>query len=268
MILFFMSIIVIFLIFLYNTHVVITMLKITNLTVCIDEKEILKDFNLEIEDGKVVTLMGPNGIGKSTICKVIMGDPNYKVTSGSIEYNGKELLNLSVTDRALLGIYLVNQNPIAVEGVSNADMLRVALECRTGEHVNFFEFNKKVTEICKKLNIPASFIHRNINEGMSGGERKKNELLGLYVLEPKLILLDELDSGLDVDSLKDLAMSLKDYLCEDVSILIITHHISILEYLKPDEVHVLKNGKIIKSGSYDLAKKIEMNGFRLDEVSE
>lgn len=244
------------------------MLKIENLSVSIGNKEILKDFNLEIEDGKIVALMGPNGIGKSTICKVIMGDNNYTVTNGSITYNGEDLLALDTVDRSRKGIFLVNQNPIEIEGVSNADMLRCALEDRTGEHVSFFEFNKKVTAICKKLDIPASFIHRGINEGMSGGEKKKNELLHLYILEPKLILLDELDSGLDVDSLKILATNLKEYLNPEVSILIITHHISILEYLKPEYVHILKDGKIVKSGDYSLATYVETHGFRLDDVSE
>lgn len=244
------------------------MLKIENLTVSVNNKQILKDFSLDIEDGKIVGLMGPNGTGKSTICKVIMGDPNYIVESGTIKYNGEDLLSLPVNERSKRGIYLVSQNPIEIEGVTNAEMLRSALECRTGEKINFFEFNKKVTAICNELNIPASFIHRGVNEGMSGGEKKKNELLHLYILSPKLILLDELDSGLDVDALKDLASSLKSYMKEDISILIITHHISILEYLKPDYVHVLSNGSVIKSGDYSLAKEIEESGFRLFDVSE
>lgn len=244
------------------------MLEIKNLTVTINNKEILKDFSLNIKSGQIVALMGPNGIGKSTICKVIMGDPNYKVESGSIIFNGENLLDMDVVTRARKGIFLVNQNPIEIEGVTNADMLRAALEERTGEISNFFEFNKKVTEICKKINMNPAFIHRGINEGMSGGERKKNELLHLYLLNPKLILLDELDSGLDVDSLKELALSLKDYMNEEISILIITHHISILEYLKPDEVNILKDGHIVKTGSYELAKEIEESGFRLNEVGK
>lgn len=244
------------------------MLKINNLTVKVENKIILDGFNLDIEDGEIVALMGPNGIGKSTICKVIMGDPNYEIISGTIVYNGENLLALSVSERSKRGISLVSQNPIEIEGVSNADMLRAALEERTGEHVNFFEFNKRITSICEKLNIPASFIHRGINESMSGGEKKKNELLHLYVLQPKLIMLDELDSGLDVDSLKVLAESLSDYMNEDVSILIVTHHISILEYLQPNRVHVLKNGKIISSGDYSLAKQIELNGFSTIDVGE
>lgn len=244
------------------------MLKIDNLTVSVQDKTILKDFSLDINDGEIVALMGPNGIGKSTICKVLMGDPNYTIDKGMIEYNGENLLDMDVVTRSRKGIYLVNQNPIEIPGVSNAEMLRTALECRTGEHVNFFEFNKEVTEICKRLNIPASFIHRGINEGMSGGEKKKNELLHLYILKPKLILLDELDSGLDVDSLRELSLSLKDYLSSDVSILVITHHISIFEYLTPDRVNILSDGKIIKTGDYELAKEVEKNGFRAISVSE
>lgn len=242
------------------------MLSIKNLTVSINDKVILKDFSLDIETGKIVTLMGPNGIGKSTICKVIMGDPNYVVESGSITYNGEDLLKMDTVTRSKKGIFLLNQNPIEIDGVTNADMLRTALESRTGEHGNFFEFNKKVTKICKDLNIPASFIHRGINEGMSGGEKKKNELLHLYILEPKFIILDELDSGLDVDSLKELSLSLKEYMSDDISILIITHHISILDYLKPDYVHILKDGHIVKSGDYSLAIDVENNGFSTYDV--
>lgn len=244
------------------------MLNIKNLKVAIDDKVILENFSLDINDGDVVALMGPNGIGKSTICKVIMGDPTYKVLNGSIIYNGEDLLKMDTTTRSRKGLYLVNQNPIEIEGVTNADMLRTALECRTGNHTNFFEFNKKVTEICKNLNIPASFIHRGVNVGMSGGEKKKNELLHLYVLEPKFIILDELDSGLDVDSLKELALSLVNYLDDSISILIITHHISILEYIKPDYVHILKAGSIVASGDYSLALDVEKSGFSAYVVGE
>lgn len=242
------------------------MLKIENLTVAVEDKIILKNFSLTIATGKIVTLMGPNGIGKSTICKVIMGDPNYKVLEGTITFNDMDLLSLDVVKRSREGIYLVSQNPTQIEGVTNADMLRCALECRTGEHVNFFEFNKKITNICKKLDIPTSFIHRGINENMSGGEKKKNELLHLYVLKPKFIILDELDSGLDVDSLKNLSSAILEYFNENISILIITHHITILDYLKPHEVHILKSGQIVKSGDYSLALEVEKNGFSTYEV--
>lgn len=244
------------------------MLSIKNLTVKVNDKTILHDFNLDINDGEIVTLMGPNGVGKSTICKVIMGDPTYEVINGSIFYNNIDLLSLSTDERSRQGIFLLAQNPIELEGITNAEVLRSALECKTGEHVNIFDFNKKITHICEKLNIPVEFIHRGVNEGMSGGEKKKNEILHLYVLEPKLVLLDELDSGLDVDSLKSLSASLMDYKDETVSILIITHHTNILEYIKPDKVSILSGGSIVKEGDASLAREIETSGFSAYEVSE
>lgn len=244
------------------------MLSINNLTVKVNDKIILDDFNLDINDGEIVALMGPNGVGKSTICKVIMGDPTYKVMKGSITYNGKDLLTIPTEDRSLAGIYLVNQNPIEIEGVTNADMLRAALNARLKTNLDFFTFDKMAREVCAKLNIPDEFIHRDINVGMSGGEKKKNELLHLYLLKPNLILLDELDSGLDVDSLKQLSSAIKEYLNDDVSILIITHHTSILEYLTPNKVAIIDNGKISEIGDYSLAKYIEKNGFRTIVMSE
>ena len=187
------------------------MLTIKNLSVSVGEKEILKDFNLTVNEKEVHAIMGPNGIGKSTICKTIMGDPNYIVTSGSIFYNDTDLLKLNVSERARLGIYLLNQSPIEIPGVSNAEMLRLRLNENNPNPISIFDFNKKMTSICEKLDIPKSFIHRGINEGMSGGERKKNELLHLWMLEPSLIILDELDSGLDIDSLKTVTNSLNEY---------------------------------------------------------
>ena len=238
------------------------MLEIKDLTVKVGDKTILKDFNLTINNKEVHALMGINGVGKSTICKVILGDKNYEVIKGSIIYKGKDLLNLSTTEIARLGIYLVNQNPIEIEGVSNSEMLRTALGEKTNSHVDIFEFNKKVKEACELLNIDKSFIHRGINAGMSGGERKKNELLHLFILEPSLIILDEVDSGLDVDALKDITSALNKYLeTHEASLLIITHHTSILNYLKPDKVHLLSKGNIILTGDFTLAQDIENNGF-------
>ena len=238
------------------------MLEIKDLTVKVGDKTILKDFNLTINNKEIHALMGINGVGKSTICKVILGDKNYKVIKGSIIYKGKDLLKLSTTDIARLGIYLVNQNPIEIEGVSNSEMLRTALGEKTNSHVDIFEFNKKVKEACELLNIDKSFIHRGINAGMSGGERKKNELLHLFILEPSLIILDEVDSGLDVDALKDITSALNKYLkTHEASLLIITHHTSILNYLKPDKVHLLSKGNIILTGDFTLAQDIENNGF-------
>lgn len=238
------------------------MLKIENLTVSVQDKIILENFNLNIGDNEIHTIMGINGVGKSTICKVIMGDPNYKVLSGSITYNESNLLELDTTNRARLGIYLVNQTPIEIEGVTNSEMLRTALGEKNNKYVDIFEFNKKVQEACKILNIDPSFIHRGINEGMSGGERKKNELLHLWILEPSLILLDELDSGLDVDSLKILSEALNKYLeAHKASLLIITHHTSILKYLKPDKVHLMNNKHLVLTSDYKLAELIEQQGF-------
>lgn len=240
------------------------MLTIKNLSVSVGEKEILKDFNLTINEKEVHAIMGPNGIGKSTICKTIMGDPNYIVTSGSIIYNDTDLLKLNVSERARLGIYLLNQSPIEIPGVSNAEMLRLRLNENNHTPISIFDFNKKMTSICEKLDIPKSFIHRGINEGMSGGERKKNELLHLWMLEPCLIILDELDSGLDIDSLKTVTNSLNEYLetHPKASILLVTHHEPLLNMLNASNIHIMKDGHIIKSGDLSLAKEIENQGYK------
>ena len=240
------------------------MLTIKNLSVSVGEKEILKDFNLTINEKEVHAIMGPNGIGKSTICKTIMGDPNYIVTSGSIFYNDTDLLKLNVSERARLGIYLLNQSPIEIPGVSNAEMLRLRLNENNPTPISIFDFNKKMTSICEKLDIPKSFIHRGINEGMSGGERKKNELLHLWMLEPSLIILDELDSGLDIDSLKTVTNSLNEYLetHPKASILLVTHHEPLLNMLNASNIHIMKDGRIIKSGDLSLAKEIENQGYK------
>jgi len=238
------------------------MLSIKDLSVSVDGKNILTDFNIKADNGEIIALMGPNGVGKSTICRVILGDPSYEIKKGLIKYNNKILNNLSTTDRAKLGIYLLAQSPITIEGVTNAEMLRMALSEKTGENVGIFAFNKKLETICESLEIPKSFIHKNINEGASGGERKKIEMLHLWMLEPQLILLDEIDSGLDVDALKIVVKSLKKYYAEyKPTIIIITHHAKILKLLKPNAVHILKEGKIVKSGTATLAEKIEKDGF-------
>ena len=242
------------------------MLNINNLSVKVNDKTILNKFNLDILDGEIHVLMGPNGVGKSTICKTILGDSSYNIVKGSIKYNNKNLLKLDTCERARLGLFLLNQSPITIEGVTNQEMLRIALSERGNKQIDIFKFNNELVNICKKLDIPASFIHRNINEGMSGGERKKNELLHLWMLKPSFIILDELDSGLDIDALKIVCKSLNEYYKEyKPSILIITHHTKILDYIKPNYVHVIKDGEIIKSGDYSLAKLIEKNGYNMDK---
>ena len=243
------------------------MLNINKLNVKVLDKEVIKDFNLDIKDGEIHALMGPNGIGKSSICKTILGDSNYVVESGSITFNGKDLLSMDTTSRAQAGIFLLNQNPIAIEGVTNAEMLRSALNVKLDGKLNLFQFNKEMLDICKKLDIPSSFIHRNINDGMSGGERKKNELLHMWMLKPSFIILDEIDSGLDVDALKLVSQSINEYYEQyKPSILIITHRIELLQAIKPEYVHMMKDHTIVKSGDMTLAEEINKSGYNKANV--
>jgi len=242
------------------------MLTIKDLVVEAEDKIILSEFNLDIETSEIHVLMGPNGIGKSTICKAIMHHPDYKITKGKIIYNNEDLENMTTTEIARKGIFLLSQNPVEVEGITNAEMLRNVIGEKTNQKVDIFKFNKKLNEACSMIELPKPFVHRDINFNMSGGEKKKNELLHLFMLEPSLIILDEIDSGLDVDALKTVGMSLKKYYdLYKPSILIITHHMDILKYFDNYQVHVLKDGKIVKSGNENLAKEIENKGFEANE---
>ena len=244
------------------------MLSIKNLCVFAKDKEIISDLSLNIKNGEIHAIMGQNGTGKSTLCKVLLNNPDYIIKKGTIKINNKDITKANTTDIAREGIFLLNQSPIAIEGVTNAEMLRMALSEIQDKQVNIFEFNKRMESICEKLEIPNSFIHREINVGMSGGERKKNELLHMWMLEPKFIILDEIDSGLDVDAIKIVANSLLEYYkLYQPSILIITHHNKILELIKPDYVHVMQNGRIVKSGDYSLAKEVEEKGFKAFNIS-
>ena len=240
------------------------MFKIDKLNVKIKDnnKEILKDFYLTINDGEIHAIMGPNGVGKSTLSKVIMHHPDYVINDGSITYNDKVLNDLTTDAIARLGIYLLMQDPSIIDGVSNSEALRTALKERDSD-TNLYSFITKMKKELDALNLPKDAIHRSINKGLSGGERKKNEVLGLKVLTPSFIILDELDSGLDVDSLKVVANNINDYLKEhkDTSVLIITHYSRVLDLIKPDYVHQMENGKIIKTGDITLAKQIEKTGF-------
>ena len=239
------------------------MLNIKDLNVFADNKEILKNFDLNINDNEIHCIMGPNGVGKSTICRAILKDPNYLIKKGEISYNGQKLKDLTTTEISRLGIMMISQNPIAIEGVTNAEMLRLALSEKTGERIDIFKFSKDANAICEKISIPQNFLHREINNGMSGGERKKNELLHIWMLKPSFLILDEIDSGLDVDALKIVANSIKEYQEETkCSILLITHNPKLLEILKPDYIHILKDKKIIKTGNASLAQDIEKEGFK------
>ena len=237
-------------------------LKIDKITVKIDEKTILKNFSLTINEGEIHAIMGPNGTGKSTLAKVIMGDSLYKITKGNIYYNDIDIKKLSIDERAKLGIFLGMQLPPEIEGVTNADFLRSAVSSKMGDSFSLMPFIKKLTNISKKLKMDKEMIHRSINLGFSGGERKKNEILQMYMLEPSMVLLDEIDSGLDVDSLKIVGENVMDYYKEyNPGILVITHYQRLLDYIKPDYVHIMYNGQIIKSGNKDLVKEIETYGY-------
>lgn len=244
-------------------------LKILNLSVEVKNKKILDDFNLEIKSGEIHAIMGPNGTGKSTLTKVIMGDPTYKVTSGKIIFNDTELNNLTVDERARLGIFLGLQMPLEIEGVTNADFLRTALHIKEGSDFKLFPFIKKMDKYIEKLHMNPEMVHRGVNQGFSGGERKKNEILQMYLLEPKMVLLDEIDSGLDVDSLKTVGKNVMEYYKEkSPGVLVITHYQRLLNYIKPTHVHIMKDGKIIKSGGEELVKYIEENGYEKIEKKE
>lgn len=238
------------------------MLKINNIDVSVNKKVILKDFNLDIKDGEIVAIMGPNGVGKSTLSRVIMADKNYNLDKGEIIFNNKVINSLKVDERARLGIFLAMQNPTVIEGVSNQDFLKTAISSVENKHIGLYDFIKRCEEACNDIKIDNSFIHRNVNEGFSGGEKKKNEILQLKLLKPKFIILDEIDSGLDVDSLKIVAENIKNYYNDNkCSILIISHYPMLFQYLKPDKVHIIYGGKIVKSGDYKLADDIFKNGF-------
>lgn len=238
------------------------MINIENLNVKVNNKEVLKNFNLNIKDNEVHVIMGPNGIGKSTLSKVIMGDTNYKVTKGDIKFEGKSLLPLKTDERSRLGIFLAMQYPLEIEGVSTQDFLKTAMSAKAGRNIGLYEFIKECEKNTTDLSMDKNLIHRSLNVGFSGGEKKKNEVLQIKLLKPKFIILDELDSGLDVDSLKITAQNINNYQKESkASILIITHHPKILEYIVPNYVHIMKDGKIEKTGDITLAKLIEAEGY-------
>lgn len=240
-----------------------SMLKIKNLNTTIDDKVILKNFNLIINDGETHVIMGPNGVGKSTLSRIIMGDNNYKVISGEIIFNGDNLIPLSTDERAKLGIFLAMQYPMEIDGVSNQDFLRTAMSSINNKRIGLYDFILRCENGADELSMNKELIHRSLNVGFSGGEKKKNEVLQIKLLEPKFIILDELDSGLDIDSLKIVGMNIHNYKEKhpNASILIITHHPKILEYLHPDYVHIMNNGTITMTGGYDLAIEIEKNGY-------
>lgn len=236
-----------------------------------DNKKILDNFSLTVNDGEIHVIMGVNGAGKSTLSKVIMGSNDYKVVSGDIKFNDISIIDKTVDERSRMGIFLSMQSPLEIDGVSNSEFLKTALSSKTGEKVGIYQFIKTMEASMNDLKMDNSMMHRSINKDFSGGERKKNEILQMKILKPSFIIFDELDSGLDVDNLKLVCDNINTYIKENsnTSILIITHYTRILDYIKPSSVHILKDGKIVKTGDYSLAKKIEENGFDcVNEVSE
>lgn len=237
------------------------LLKINDLKIKIEEKEILKGLNLEIGKGEVHAIMGPNGAGKSTLANTLMGHPKYSVINGEMLFEGELINELKVDERARKGIFLSFQYPEEVPGITVENFLRTAKGATTGKTIGIMPFRKALKEKMKLLKMDESYAQRYLNLGFSGGEKKKNEILQMAILEPKLAILDETDSGLDVDAVRIVSEGVSKLRGEENSILIITHHNRILDYLKPDYIHILMDGKIVKTGDMSLAKEIEEKGY-------
>jgi len=236
-------------------------LEINNLHVEIENKEILKGINLTLELGKVNVLMGPNGSGKSTLANVIMGHPGYKITEGEILFNNVNITNLNATERAKLGLFLSFQYPQEVSGVTISNFLRTALNAINETKISVMDFHKLLKEKLELLNMPEEFSERYLNEGFSGGEKKKSEILQMSILNPKLSILDETDSGLDIDALKIVSQGINKVMDKDKCILLITHYKRILEHVKPDKVFIMLDGKIVKVGDATLVDELEEKGY-------
>lgn len=241
------------------------MLKITNLHAKVEGKDILKGINLEVKAGEIHAIMGPNGSGKSTLASVLAGREEFEVTEGTAEFNDKNILELAPESRAGEGLFLAFQYPIEIPGVSNANFLKTAVneirKYKGLEPLNAVSFLKKMKEKTALMEMDKSLISRSLNEGFSGGEKKRNEVFQLMMLEPKLVILDETDSGLDIDALKVVAGGVNAYKSKDNSAIVITHYQRLLDYIIPDFVHVLYNGRIVKSGGKELALELEEKGY-------
>jgi Fe-S cluster assembly ATP-binding protein len=240
-------------------------LSVKNLTVSINDTPILKGLNLEIKAGEVHAIMGPNGSGKSTFSKVLSGHPAYEITGGEVLFLGQNLLELPPEERAIAGIFLAFQYPIEIPGVSNLDFLRVAYNSKRKHlglaELDAFDFEDLVTEKLDIVKMRPEFLERSVNAGFSGGEKKRNEILQMAILEPKLAILDETDSGLDIDALRIVANGVNELANSDNAMLVITHYQRLLNYIVPDFVHVMESGRIIKTGNKELALELEETGY-------
>ena len=234
-------------------------LKINDLHAGIEGLEILKGINLEIKTGEVHAIMGPNGAGKTTLSSAIMGNPKYTITSGSIILDGKDITNLEVDERARLGLFIAMQYPAEIPGVTNSDFIRAAIKHQ--KDMPLYKFIKEYDKAVKDLKMSSDLPHRYLNEGFSGGEKKKNEILQMKMLNPSFAILDEIDSGLDVDALKIVGENVSAMVSDDFGCLLITHYQRLLDYIKPDYVHILIKGKIVKTGGPELIEKIDKEGY-------
>ncbi|MDP2624627.1 MAG: Fe-S cluster assembly ATPase SufC [Candidatus Peregrinibacteria bacterium] len=247
------------------------MLKIKGLKVRIEDNEILHGIDLEVNPGEIHAIMGPNGSGKSTLSAALMGHPKYEITEGSVMFRGQDLLAMDPEDRAALGLFLSFQYPKEIPGVNLVSFMRASYNAvrkaqaeaagKTFESISLFKFKKVVMDKMSLIGMPASFMNRATNEGFSGGEKKKCEILQMAVLEPKLAVLDETDSGLDIDALRDICKTIREVRTEDQSLLMITHYQRILDYITPDVIHIMMDGKVVMSGGPDLAKTLEKHGY-------
>jgi len=243
----------------------IPILEIKNLKAAINTNEILKDLNLTVYKGEIHAIMGPNGSGKSTFSKILAGHPAYEVLAGEILLNGQSILNLDPEEISHLGVFLEFQYPIEIPGVSNEDFLRLAYNAKqqykNQPDVDPLEFLTIINQKLELVNMSPAFLSRNVNEGFSGGEKKRNEILQMILLDSELSILDETDSGLDIDALKIISKGINTFMQDDKAIILITHYQRLLDYIKPDFVHVMRNGKIIKTGTAELAKELELKGY-------
>jgi Fe-S cluster assembly ATP-binding protein len=240
-----------------------TQFEIQGLKSSIEGKEILKGIDLKIQGGEVHAIMGPNGTGKSTLASALMGHPKYVVTEGTVTLDGEDVLEMAVDERARAGLFLAMQYPSEITGVTNSDFLRSAINARReeGNEISLIKFIRQMENKMKTLEMNSEFMHRYLNEGFSGGEKKRNEILQMMLLEPKLVILDEVDSGLDIDALRIVAEGVNAMRSEDRGFLIITHYQRLLNYITPDFVHVMMQGRIVKSGGPELSQRLEAEGY-------
>lgn len=238
-------------------------LSINNLKVSVEGKQILSGINLEIKGGEVHAIMGPNGTGKSTLAAALMGHPKYEVTEGQVLLDGQDLLEMEVDERSRAGLFLAMQYPSEISGVTNADFLRRSINVRRGEgnEISLMKFIRELDKKMELLEIDQSFSTRYLNEGFSGGEKKRNEILQMMMLKPRIAILDEVDSGLDIDALKVVSEGVNQMLGPELGVLLITHYQRLLNYIKPQYVHVIMQGRIVKSGGPELAERLEAEGY-------